>query len=93
MEQSKAAIRAAEEVGANKVPQAALHLQMAKEESDRAMDMISHGERAKAASFLGRAEADADLAVALSRESQEKADAQAAVERVRELKQQTLISP
>ena len=88
LEQSKAAIRAAEEVGADKLPQAALHLQLAREESDRAREMIAHGERKQAGSYLARSEADANLAVALTRANQERADADSAAYRARELKQE-----
>jgi Domain of unknown function (DUF4398) len=88
LEQSKAAIRAAEEVGAEKLPQAALHLQLAREESDRARELIAHDHNQEAASYLERAEADADLAVAITRANQERSDADAAAYRTRELKTQ-----
>ena len=84
-ESTGAAIRAAEEVGANKVPRASLYLQLAKEESERAKALSTDGDKDRAASLLLRAEADADLAVALSRESAEKADAAQAMDRVHEL--------
>jgi hypothetical protein len=93
LQQSHAAIRAAEEVGAVHVPSAALYLQMAREEAQQANDLIAHGHKNRAGSLLARAEADADLAIALSRESQERVAAQTAAERVRELKQQNQISP
>jgi hypothetical protein len=79
-EPSTSAIRAAEEVGASDVPRAALHLQLAKEELDRARTLSD-----EAASQLLRAEADAELAVLLSREQTEKAEAAQAMERVRQL--------
>jgi hypothetical protein len=86
-EKSTSGIRAAEEVGAPKVPQAALHLQLAKEELENAKSMAAKDEREMAASMLTRAEADAELAVLLSREQTEKSEALAAVERVRQLRQ------
>ena len=86
-ESSTSAIRAAEEAGAGKVPQASLHLQLAKEELDRAKELASIGQKEKAAYMLMRSEADAELAVALSRGEAEKAEAQAAVDRVRQLRQ------
>lgn len=86
-EASTSGIRAAEEVGASKVPRAALHLQLAKEELERARELAAADEPEQAASMLTRAEADAQLAVALSRENTEKAEALAAVARVRELRQ------
>jgi outer membrane murein-binding lipoprotein Lpp len=86
-EASTSGIRAAEEAGAAKVPQASLHLQLAKEELDRAKELASIGEKEKAEYMLFRAEADAELAVALSRGDAEKSEAQAAVARVRQLRQ------
>ena len=86
-EASTSGIRAAEEVGAAKIPQASLHLQLAKEELELAKGLAAKGEKKKAASMLLRAEADAELAVALSRGDAEKSEARAAVERVRQLRQ------
>jgi regulator of protease activity HflC (stomatin/prohibitin superfamily) len=86
-EASTSGIRAAEEAGAAKVPQASLHLQLAKEELELAKRLSAKGEKEKAASMLLRAEADAELAVVLSHEDAEKAEAMAAVKRVRQLRQ------
>ena len=86
-EASTSGIRAAEEVGAAKVPQASLHLQLAKEELELAKGLAAKGEKEKAASMLLRAEADAELAVVLSHGDAEKSEAMAAVERVRQLRQ------
>jgi hypothetical protein len=86
MESSSAAIRAAEEVGAPKVPQAALHLQLAREQTEHAKALLAKGERGDAEGLLLRAQADADLAVALSREDTSKREAQEAVEQVRKLR-------
>ena len=87
-EASSSGIRAAEEVGAAKVPQASLHLQLAKEELDQAKGLAGSNEKERAVAMLSRAEADAELAVALSREDAEKAEARAAVDRVRQFRQQ-----
>jgi hypothetical protein len=86
-EASMSGIRAAEEAGAAKVPQAALHLQLAKEELELAKGLAAKGEKEKAESMLLRSEADAELAVALSRADAEKSEAKAAVERARQLRQ------
>ncbi len=86
-EASTSGIRAAEEAGAAKVPQASLHLQLAREELAQARELSAKGEKEKAASMLLRAEADAELAVVLSREDAEKTEANAAVARVRQLRQ------
>lgn len=85
-EGSTSGIRAAEEAGAAKVPQAALHLQLAKEELEAARQLAAKDEKEQADSMLMRAEADAELAVALSHEDAEKTEAMAAVERARQLR-------
>ncbi len=86
-EASTSGIRAAEEAGAAQVPQASLHLQLAKEELELAKGLAAKGEKENAASMLLRAETDAELAVTLSRGDAEKSEAQAAMERVRQLRQ------
>lgn len=84
---SAAAIRAAQEVGADEVPRAALHLQLAKESVEKATKLYKSGDRDEANSLLTRAEADAELAVALSREQAEKQQALEAVQSVKDLRQ------
>jgi hypothetical protein len=86
-EASTSGIRAAEESGAAKVPQASLHLQLAKEELELAKGLAKKGATEEAASMLLRSEADAELAVVLSHGNAEKLEAMAAVERVRQLRQ------
>src|SRR5260370_20781759 len=68
MEASAAAIRAAEEVGAPRVPRAALHLQLAREESQSARRLIGGGQPELAESQLLCSEAVANPALAPSRE-------------------------
>jgi hypothetical protein len=87
-EASTSGIRAAEEVGAAKVPQASLHLQLAKEELENAKSLAAKDQKEMAVSMLSRSEADAELAVALSREDAERAEAVAAVDRARQLQQE-----
>ncbi len=87
MESSAAAIRAAQEVGAPKVPSAALYLQLAEEQSQHAKQLISNGDKEQAASLLTRAQADAELSLALAREDRERSDAQQAVQKVISLQQ------
>ena len=86
-EASSSAIRAAEEVGASKVPGAALYLQLAKEEMENARVLAAKGDKEQAESMLLRAQADGELAVALSRGETDKAEATQAIERVRLLRQ------
>jgi Na+-translocating ferredoxin:NAD+ oxidoreductase RnfG subunit len=85
-ETSTSNIRAAEEAGAAKVPQASLHLQLAKEELESARNLSAKGDKDAAKSMLTRAEADAELAITLSHKDAEKAEAREAVERVRQLR-------
>jgi hypothetical protein len=85
-EKTTSGIRAAEEIGATKVPQASLHLQLAKEELERARSLAKNNEKDRAISMLSRSEADAELAIALSRADTEKAEAQGAMDRVRQLR-------
>ena len=77
--------RAATEVGAADVPQAALHLQLAKEQTEHAQLLMKKGENTRALSMLERAQADAELALAMARAEQERAAAQNALDRVHEL--------
>jgi len=85
-EPSTSAIRAAEEVGASTVPSASLYLQLAKEGLEKAKVLAAEGEKEQAASMLLRAEADGELAIALSRGEADKTEATKAIERVRQLR-------
>jgi uncharacterized protein YaeQ len=64
-----------------------LYLQFAKEQLEFAKGLAAKGETEKAASMLARSEADAEMALTLSRGDAERLEAEAAVERVRQLKQ------
>ncbi len=90
---STAAIRSAEELGAPNVPQASLHLQLAKEELEAASKLNAAGDADEAKSMLLRAEADAELAIALSRVASERAEAEAAITRVRQLQNENPYAP
>ena len=87
-EASTSAIRAAEEVGASTVPSASLYLQLAKEGLEKAKVLAAAGDREEAESMLLRAEADAELAVALSHGDVDKKEAAAAIERVQQLRKE-----
>ena len=87
-EGSTSGISTAEEAGAAKVPQASLHLQLAKEELETAKRLAERGQKEQADSMLLRAEADAELAVVLSHEDAEKSEAMAAVARVSQLRKE-----
>lgn len=86
---SEAAIRSAKEVGANGVPAAALYLTVAQEELDKARAEIKDGDNKSAEMILSRAQADAELALALTRENAARNEAQEALNQVRALQQKT----
>jgi hypothetical protein len=82
---SQVSIRAADEAGAAQVPEAARHLQLAKEQTAEGQALLEDGKRDQAALYLKRAAADAELALALAKEAPAKAEAQRAMEQVRAL--------
>jgi len=90
---SQVSIRAAEEAGAVQVPDAARHLELAKEQTREARELLDDGKREEAALYLQRAEADAELAVALAREAPARAEAQRAKEQVQALQQREGTQP
>jgi hypothetical protein len=85
-EPTTSAIRAAEEVGAASVPSASLYLQLAKEELEKAKVLATNGDKEQAESMLLRAQADGELAVALSRGDTDRTEATKAIERVRQIR-------
>src|SRR5438477_2542235 len=76
MAATQAAARAAMEVGAKNSPDASLHLKLAQEEIAQAQKLMGDGDNKRADYVLTRAKADAELAVALARESAAQAEAQ-----------------
>ena len=70
MVDAQAALRAADEVGADKVPQGQLRMQLAREELQRADRLLKDGENERAAGALERAKADAEVAIALTRQAE-----------------------
>lgn len=65
----EAPLRAAEEMGAQRVPRAALHMQYAKDQLAAAEKLDDAGRDRRAQLMLMRAQADAELALALVREA------------------------
>jgi hypothetical protein len=65
---AKASLRASHELGAATVPDARLHQQLAEEQLTTARKLIEEGENDRAALVLERAQADAELSVALARQ-------------------------
>ena len=74
LESSEASIRGAEELGANGLPAAKLHLQLAKDQTAVAKKMAADGDE-RAVLVLARAESDAELALGLARAASVHADA------------------
>jgi len=64
---SEGSIRGAEEMGANGVPPAKLHLQLARDQTEEAKRMAARGDE-RSVLVLARAEADAELALGMARE-------------------------
>ena len=79
---AQAAVRAATEVGAEEVPQAALYLKYAKDQIRDAEAMLEEGQRDLAGRLLTRAEADAEVAVALARQTAAESEAEEAQARL-----------
>jgi hypothetical protein len=86
---AKAAISAADATGARQVPEASLHVEMARDEADRAAGLIADGENEKARDAAQRASADAELATAITNEAKSRNQANAAVQRVEKLERST----
>jgi hypothetical protein len=66
---AEASMRAARELGAQQVPKAELHLRLAQEQVEKAKKLAADGDNERAGMVLSRAHADAELALALTRES------------------------
>ena len=65
---AEASLRAADEVGAKRYPQAEYHAQLAREQLEQARKLMADGDNERADMVLRRATADAEVAVAISRE-------------------------
>ena len=79
--EAQSAERSARELGANSAPDAQLSLKLADEQIALAQKAMSNGDNQRADSLLIRARADAELAVALTREKGANADVQIAVDK------------
>lgn len=80
---SEAAIRAAQELNADATPAAQLHLKLARDQFGQAKRLMADGKNDRAEYLLMRAEADADVAVAIAKETQVRKRASDAIEEVR----------
>ena len=70
MATSQAAIRAADELGAENHPQAALHLKMARDREARAEKLSREGDNESAKALLEEAQVDAEFALVIARKQQ-----------------------
>jgi hypothetical protein len=86
MTASQAAIRAAEVGGQSGDPQAALLVKRAKDQVAEAKKLIEDGDNHRAEMVLIRAEADAELALALAQELATRNEANAAQQQVDDLR-------
>ncbi len=82
---SEAAIRSARDLGADRIPDAAVHLELAERQLDQAHRYIDEGDDNNARWMLVRADADAHLALALTREARTREAAEEMAARVRDL--------
>jgi len=76
----QSADRSAIELGAQKNPRAQLHLKLAEEQLALAKTAVEDDDNEAAGSLLSRAKADAELAIALTREDSAKMQAHKAVD-------------
>jgi hypothetical protein len=80
---AEASVRAADQMGAQNVPHAAVPLQMAHRELERARALIDVGDDDRAMYVLARARVDAELSIALLREQETRGEAQRAMEQLK----------
>jgi hypothetical protein len=83
---SKASVSAAEAVGAENVPKARYHLKLARDQIATGEALIGDGNMAEADLVLQRAQADAELALSLSRETSIRAEAAEAKKKLEKLR-------
>jgi hypothetical protein len=93
---SEDAVRSARELGAGQEPTATLHLEAAEEQLAHAKRLMGQGQNEKAAWLLARAEADANLSIALTREAKNKRavqDAEVQIKRLDETQRSRELGP
>lgn len=87
------AISAADELGAEKNPRAALHLKLARDQVAQADKLLKDGDERGAQLALLAANADAQLALELAREEKSRLEAEEAQTKIGELMKKTQNSP
>jgi hypothetical protein len=83
---AQASVKGAEVGGATEDPKAQLHLKLANEQIAKAKKLIEDGDNEEAARLIDRAQADADLALALAQQGKALKDAKDADEQLGKLK-------
>lgn len=83
---AEAAYRSAEEVGAQKVPAATLHLKYARDQIEEAKKLMADGDNQRAEYVLLRAKADAELALSMAKNNNMKAEVEQVQKEVADLK-------
>lgn len=84
---AQAEVKGAEVGGANENPKAALHVKLAKDQIEKAQKLMGD-DNEEAERLLIRAQADADLALALAKEAKAQNDAAEASEQVGKLRKE-----
>jgi hypothetical protein len=83
--QTQSAISAAEAVGAREHPRAALHLKLARDQMAGAEALMRDGDDEEARLVLDRANADAELALVLTRSAERRQEAERAIQELKTL--------
>ncbi len=81
-----ASVKSAEELGADKDPNAALHLRLAREQVEQAKNLIKDNDNERAGYVLDRAGADADAAREIARARASKVEVDKEKEQINEQK-------
>jgi hypothetical protein len=90
---SEAAVRGAQEIGAERNADAARHLQAARSSYARGKQLVIDGDQPRATMLLLRAEADAELAMNVTREANAIAEAKKTQEDIRTLRMSMMPTP
>ena len=85
---AQADVKGAEVGGATENPKAALHVKLAKDQIELAQKQINDGDNEEALRTLNRAQADAELALALAKEAKAQGEAAEASEQVGKLRKE-----
>jgi hypothetical protein len=86
MRKATAAARTAQELGADREPQAQAHMKRANDDIAEAQGLMKDGKNRRAETLLQVAEAEAELAVMLAKEYTSRQDATTAQEKLKSLR-------